>query len=40
MSDDHNFKEPFNIWWLVAILAVFIAMPMINVLAGWFVYWL
>lgn len=40
MSDGSNFKDPFNIWYLLAALGVLMAMPLLNMICGWFVFYI
>lgn len=37
MEQDKEFKDPFNIWWFLAILAA-LALPLLHAIAGVFVY--
>ena len=39
MSNDENFKDPFNIYYLLAAAGVLVAMPLLNVLGGWYVFY-
>jgi len=38
MGEDTEFKEAFNGWYLLIILAVLLAFPLLHVLAGWYVF--
>ena len=40
MSSDSNFKDPFNVWYFLAAVAVLLAMPLLNAICGWFVFYI
>jgi hypothetical protein len=39
MSNEENFKDPFNMVYFLAALGVLVAMPLLNVLCGWYVFY-
>ena len=40
MSDNTDFKDPFNVWNFLAALGVLLAMPLLNAIVGWFVFYI
>ncbi|MFT5278370.1 MAG: hypothetical protein ACI8VI_002015 [Granulosicoccus sp.] len=38
MGDETDFKEVFNGWYFIAILVVLVALPLMHILAGWYVF--
>ncbi|GGO72294.1 hypothetical protein [Bowmanella pacifica] len=40
MHHDENFKDPFNVKYLLAALVTAVALPLLHVVLGWFVYYL
>ncbi len=39
MSSDTNFKDPFNVWYFLAAIGILVALPLLNVICGWFVFY-
>ena len=37
MSNDTEFKEVFNGWYLLAILVTLLALPLMHIISGWYV---
>ncbi|WP_269748473.1 hypothetical protein [Alteromonas pelagimontana] len=40
MADNSDFKEAFNGWYVLAIIAVLLAFSLLHVIVGWFTFWL
>ncbi|GEM_PF-254302 len=38
MSDDGNFKEAFNWWYVLGILLALLAFPLMHIVAGVYVF--
>jgi hypothetical protein len=38
MSNDTEFKEVFNGWYFLGGLVVLLALPLMHILAGWYVF--
>jgi len=38
MSNDTEFKEVFNGWYFLGVLGVLLALPLMHILAGWYVF--
>jgi hypothetical protein len=38
MSDDTEFKEVFNWWYFFGIVGALIALPLLHIIAGWYVF--
>lgn len=40
MQDDSQFKDPFNWGYVFAAVGVLLALPLMHVILGWFVFYL
>ena len=40
MQDDDSSHDPFNLGYLLAALGVMLALPLMHVIFGWFVFYL
>jgi hypothetical protein len=40
MQDDNSSHDPFNWGYLIAALGVLLALPLMHVILGWFVFYL
>ena len=40
MQDDNSPHDPFNWGYLIAALGVLLALPLMHVILGWFVFYL
>jgi hypothetical protein len=40
MQDDNSLHDPFNWGYLLAALGVLLALPLMHVILGWFVFYL
>lgn len=38
MGDNAEFKEVFNWWYFLGIVAALVAFPLLHILAGWYVF--
>jgi hypothetical protein len=38
MSNDTEFKEAFNGWYLLVILGTLLALPLMHIVSGWYVF--
>ncbi|WP_277603529.1 hypothetical protein [Bowmanella dokdonensis] len=40
MQQDQQLQDPFNVKYLLAALVTLVALPLLHVICGWFVYYL
>jgi hypothetical protein len=40
MQNNDVSHDPFNMWYLVAALVTLLALPLMHVILGWFVYYI
>jgi hypothetical protein len=40
MQDDNSSQDPFNWGYLLAAVGVLVALPLMHVIVGWFVFYL
>lgn len=38
MGDHTQFKEGFNGWYFIGILAVLVTLPLMHIVVGWYVF--
>lgn len=40
MQDDHSSQDPFNWGYVFAAVGILVALPLMHVILGWFVFYL